>query len=311
MSGHLTIGEVSLSRSETIALADCETRIERGMKTFLEVGMALSAIRENKLYRISYETFEEYCSERWGFTGRRGRQLIEAAEIGTVVPIENEGQARALGKVPEAERADVWREAVERTDGKPTAAAVREVHEERTRPTPSPGPVDAAATPPVDPGATPECLGVDMDCGRPMPVDSTTLPADPGAAPAPAAGSPRAPVPSQEPAQSPEPAGPVAAGNPAGSGPNDAERAAAAVQAALDRFVPDPGAPARAWQKELYVRLKPVHTFLLWLKTEDVTAFAGEHDVTTLRHLATSFTDAHRRAVDASTANVTQLRRIK
>lgn len=191
-----------------------------------------------------------------------------------------------------------------------------------TRPTPTPGPVDTT-TSPADSGATPECLGVDMDCGRPLPCpDHPTL--DLGMAPAPALLSPSAPA--REPAPTP---GPVAAPSTAPSGPgageeaaptreggaaskpSDAERAAAAVQAALDKFVPDPGAPARAWQKELHVRLKPVHTFLLWLKTDDVTAFAGEHDVTTLRHLATSFADAHRRAVDAGNANVTQLRRIK
>lgn len=142
-----------LSREERIALTDCERRIEQGMKTFIEVGMSLAAIRANKLYRAEHPTFEAYCSARWNFTGRRGRQLIEAAEIGTVVPIENENQARALAKVPEPERAEVWRETVERTGGKPTGEAVRTVIKERTE---SPGPSDAAASPPDDPGANPE-----------------------------------------------------------------------------------------------------------------------------------------------------------
>jgi len=123
----------TLTREEAIALADCEQRIETGMKTFVEVGMALAAIRDSRLYRATHETFEEYCAERWGFTGRRGRQLIEAAEIGTIVPVQNEGQARALAKVPESERAEVWAETLERTDGKPTAAAVAEVSEEQRK----------------------------------------------------------------------------------------------------------------------------------------------------------------------------------
>ena len=124
MSGHAPIGADVLSRAESIALADCERVIERGMKTFMEVGMALAAIQQNRLYRAQYDTFEEYCAERWGFTGRRGRQLIEAAAIGTIVPIDNEGQARELAKVPDAERAEVLAEARERTGGKPTAKAI-------------------------------------------------------------------------------------------------------------------------------------------------------------------------------------------
>lgn len=122
----------TLTREESIALVDCEERIERGMKTFIEVGQALAAIRENRLYRAEHETFEAYCRDRWKFNDRRAAQLISAAElVSTIVETglpapENEGQARALSKVPEPERADVWRDTVERTNGKPTAAAVAE-----------------------------------------------------------------------------------------------------------------------------------------------------------------------------------------
>ncbi|MFA1552007.1 hypothetical protein [Actinomadura chokoriensis] len=48
-----------------------------------------------------------------------------------------ESHARELARVPEPERAEVWRETVERTNGKPTAAAIRETY----RPGPVPGPV--------------------------------------------------------------------------------------------------------------------------------------------------------------------------
>lgn len=64
--------------------------------TFVEVGEALLRIRDGRLYRDSYATFEDYCRDRWGFGERRGRQLIEAAEVGTIVPVKNEGQAREL-----------------------------------------------------------------------------------------------------------------------------------------------------------------------------------------------------------------------
>ena len=161
MNGHAPIGADVLSRAEAIALSDCEDRIERGMKTFIEVGMALAAIQQNRLYRAQFDTFEEYCAARWNFTGRRGRQLIEAAEIGTMVPIENERQARALVPVPESERAEVLAEAAARTGGTPTAKAINEVVKERTspsaapKPTGTPGPVEAPSTAPADPGPNP------------------------------------------------------------------------------------------------------------------------------------------------------------
>jgi hypothetical protein len=129
-----------LTRAEAIALGDCEQRIERGLKTFIEVGQSLAAISEHRLYRATHETFEAYASERWGISRRHGYQLMESAaavssieHTGLPLPTK-ESQARELSKVPAEERADVWAEAVERTDGKPTAAVVRQVAAERAEP---------------------------------------------------------------------------------------------------------------------------------------------------------------------------------
>lgn len=110
-------------------LATHEEVIERGLATFLDVGKSLAAIRDGRLYRETHARFEDYCRDRWGFTDRRARQIIEAAEIGTMVPVENERQARALARVPEDQRGDVWLETTRRTD-RPTAAIVREVARE-------------------------------------------------------------------------------------------------------------------------------------------------------------------------------------
>ena len=114
-----------LTAAEADYLAECEDTIAAGFETFMTVGNALAAIRENKLYRASHGTFETYCAARWGITDRRARQLIDAAAIGTTVPVSNEAQARELARVPEPQRADVWQAANEATGGKPTAAAIR------------------------------------------------------------------------------------------------------------------------------------------------------------------------------------------
>ena len=54
-------------------LAELETVIESGIRTFVDVGRALLEIRDSRLYRESYPTFDEYCRERWGFGRIRAR----------------------------------------------------------------------------------------------------------------------------------------------------------------------------------------------------------------------------------------------
>lgn len=113
-----------LTSAEVDFLGQLEDTVAAGLHSFIEVGQALMSIRDNRLYRATHSTFEDYCADRWGITDRRARQMIEASQIGTMVPVQNERQARALAQVPEGDRAEVWRDALDRTDGKPTAAAV-------------------------------------------------------------------------------------------------------------------------------------------------------------------------------------------
>jgi len=62
-------------------LARHEAVIERGMRTTIEVGMSMKAIRDQKLYQGQYESFESYAKERWECSRARVYQLIEAAEV--------------------------------------------------------------------------------------------------------------------------------------------------------------------------------------------------------------------------------------
>ncbi|MGD0656115.1 MAG: hypothetical protein ABSA16_17395 [Thermoguttaceae bacterium] len=127
-----------LMAKEVKAFLRCESMIKKGIKTFVEVGKALLEIRDHRYYRDNYDTFENYCKEKWGFARRTAYQYIEAAEVTENVchgaQIEgpaNERQARELAKLPDEEQAEAWEEVIERADGKPTAVAVREVVEER------------------------------------------------------------------------------------------------------------------------------------------------------------------------------------
>lgn len=77
------MGEAVVVRS----LAECEAVIERGRRTFIEVGKALTEIRDQSLYRETHATFEDYCRERWGWTRRVGYQYIEAAQVAANVQL--------------------------------------------------------------------------------------------------------------------------------------------------------------------------------------------------------------------------------
>lgn len=71
-----------LIESERSELQQHERTIEQGLKTFVDVGNALLAIRDKRLYRKSPPiTFEEYCQERWSLERRRAYQLIDAAVV--------------------------------------------------------------------------------------------------------------------------------------------------------------------------------------------------------------------------------------
>lgn len=122
------------------SLAALERIIERGMSSFVEVGNALSEIRDEKKYRAGgYRDFDTYCRERWGFSRYRGFQMIEAATItnelltivNTPAPVR-ESQVRELARVEPDRRAEVWEAAIEKHGPHPTAKEVRAVADAET-----------------------------------------------------------------------------------------------------------------------------------------------------------------------------------
>lgn len=125
-----------LTESESSALVQHEDVIEGGLAVFVEVGKALLAIRDERLYRADYETFEVYCFERWDIKKSQAYRLMDAAAvvenvspIGDIVP-RNEAQARPLSRLPQDDQQGAWAEAVETApNGKITAKHVEAVVE--------------------------------------------------------------------------------------------------------------------------------------------------------------------------------------
>ncbi|WP_143589847.1 hypothetical protein [Streptomyces africanus] len=83
----------------------------------VEAGTALRAIRDEGLFKLSHETFDEYIAGRWDMDRSRAYQLIDAAPAMLVMskifdtpPVES--QARMLGPVLDAHGEEAVREVV-------------------------------------------------------------------------------------------------------------------------------------------------------------------------------------------------------
>ena len=122
----------------TTALRECEAVIESSMEN---AGMALRRIKADKLYRVEFSTFEDYCQTRWNMTRVHTNRMLEHQRVnellepmGSLLPT-GERQTRPLGAIPDADKATVWNDAVEMAGGTvPTAAIVTEAVEAVTKP---------------------------------------------------------------------------------------------------------------------------------------------------------------------------------
>lgn len=143
------VEERHLSAREEGRLQELEGVIEANFKGFVAVGMALSEIREDRLYRRQYRTFEEYCVNLWDVKKSQAYNLINASvvvqNLSTIVDKNNntdakntpeillpsnEAQARELAKLPPEEQVYVWERTVNlanNTKTKITAKSVKQM----------------------------------------------------------------------------------------------------------------------------------------------------------------------------------------
>jgi hypothetical protein len=54
----------TLTDAEALELSSLEATVERSLKAFWEIGQALRHIRDRRLYRQDFSTFEDYCTNR-------------------------------------------------------------------------------------------------------------------------------------------------------------------------------------------------------------------------------------------------------
>jgi hypothetical protein len=112
-----------------------EAVIQKGIETFVEVGIALMAIRDRALYEGGYGTFEEYCRQRWGFGKSYAYSLMGATKVienlSTIMDTlpANLEQAKPLTQLKTSEQQQqAWERAMETApDGRVTGLHVQSV----------------------------------------------------------------------------------------------------------------------------------------------------------------------------------------
>lgn len=134
-----------LVRAESLSVAEAEYRdcLETQIRqAFYVAGKALKELRDKRLYRDRYTSFEDYCNDVFDLTRRNvnyliaGSAVVENLKMGTIgsqILPTAERQVRPLSQLAPNEQSLVWQEAVERSDGKvPSGKAVKEVVQERS-----------------------------------------------------------------------------------------------------------------------------------------------------------------------------------
>jgi hypothetical protein len=119
----------TLTASEQADLWSYEEVLGSGSQSFAQEGLALAQIRDRRLYKVDFDSFEDYCRLKWQYSRRYVDQLIAAAQLFRYLSAncaerkpEHENQLRPLvGLTPEQAQA-AWESATEKASGRKTTA---------------------------------------------------------------------------------------------------------------------------------------------------------------------------------------------
>lgn len=115
-----------LTATEQIRLHEQEARVTQA---FYEAGQALTVIRDERLYRANYRSFEDYCVDRWQLHRNYVNKMIRAGSVienlgtnGTQLP-DSERVTRPLAELEPEQQQPAWEAAQTIAAGKkPTAS---------------------------------------------------------------------------------------------------------------------------------------------------------------------------------------------
>jgi hypothetical protein len=128
----------NLSEFEQADFFACEEVLGTGWDGFVQCGLALARIRDGRLYREQYNTFEDYCRDKWQYGRRYVNQLISAAQVFTYLGAnrsqkkpEHETQVRPLVGLTGEQVVAAWELAVQKAgSGKITERLVKKAVQE-------------------------------------------------------------------------------------------------------------------------------------------------------------------------------------
>jgi len=111
-------------------LATFEKIIGSAQKQFEDVGRALHFINEDKLYKDSFQEFEEYCRQKWDLADKhayrlinsyRAMKVLRAASIDDHLLPRNEYQVRVLLELSEENEWEAnWKRVIEAANDDPS-----------------------------------------------------------------------------------------------------------------------------------------------------------------------------------------------
>jgi hypothetical protein len=127
-----------LTKDEQRRLQQHEKVIEEHLNNSFAIGASLRIIHDEELYRGDWD---DYCSDKWGFSGSHARRLMDAAKCmdalkevlspnGKKVQLPiNEAQVRALIELrKESKWSKAWQQVLKATEGKRiTAEKIKEL----------------------------------------------------------------------------------------------------------------------------------------------------------------------------------------
>lgn len=119
----------SRPNQEQAQLEELEKIIHDNLESSFKLADALREIRDSKLYRLEYKTFDEYCKKRWEYGRSYCSRLCDVSEVlddlgesqAVVVP-KNEAQARLYVNLEKDERIQLAEKVAEEADGQDLTA---------------------------------------------------------------------------------------------------------------------------------------------------------------------------------------------
>ena len=117
----------AISIAESRELDECERDIAEGKQSMEKAGKALLRIRDKRLYRNNFKTFEAYCRHRWKWQRSWSYRLISFAEVKMsplATKVSNEAQARELKSIPAEKQPEVLTsaQALAKSESRPMTA---------------------------------------------------------------------------------------------------------------------------------------------------------------------------------------------